>query len=88
MLHHNMSDTFLRHWPILQSGSADGSNSSATRWARQYLSRARTGNIARASSSRPIPGLRSFPPGLFATQGPANGERGESFLSREASMSD
>lgn len=55
-----MSNTLLRHWPMLQSGPADGSNSSATRWARQCLSRARTGNIARASSSRPIPVFDPF----------------------------
>lgn len=82
-----MPDTFLRHWTILQSGSADGSNSSATRWARQYLSRARTGNIARVSLSRPNPVLSPFHRRAYS-QDPANGERGESFLSREPSMSD
>jgi len=49
-----MFDPLLRHWSMLQSGSAGGSNSPATLLFHQCLSRVRTGNIARASLSRLI----------------------------------
>lgn len=63
---------------MLQSGSAGGSNSPATLSFRQCLSRVRTGNIARASSPRPIPAsprALSLPIKIFA-----DGERGDGSL--------